>query len=492
MGGRIEEHPRGFLVSQVGTGYLSPGFSLLLRRSFFVSVSSRVILRFEQSAEQPFESTRRVVGFVKLRNLAPILTVANLESNPRSAKVGTITDAITESLERTPDTFAAKTKGILIGTANYVPRERQRYELEFNDPLLEGILDGGHNALALGLRILKCAGVDDQSINHVKLWSDFKSLWDDNLSSVEVAVKDSSNEDLDVLVPVELLVPADTESPASVEAFSSALLDICAARNNNAQLKAETQANQRGYFEALKDLLPKEIEKDIEWKTNDGGRIKAADVLALAWIPLTLLAPLPKDEDGRQVEAPVAQNVYRSKGDCVTRFERLMSSPDVTVAGPDGYRRDLRSDGVSSAFKVTAEILNLYDIIYKRLPDAYNRNDGKFGRITAVKKMNPEKSSRKKYTKFLHKEVGTAIPEGFIIPLVYGLQSLLTVNKAGIVQWKTDPREFLEEHFDAVVGDYKSAIALLDYDPQKVGKAPEAYRMAKVAYEMVLLRKGGM
>ena len=46
--------------------------------------------------------------------------------------------------------------------------------------------------------------------------------------------------------------------------------------------------------------------------------------------PLTLLR-LPKDEDGRQVEAPVAQNIYRSKGDCVTRFERLMSSPDVTV-----------------------------------------------------------------------------------------------------------------------------------------------------------------
>ena len=313
----------------------------------------------------------------------------------------------------------------MIGTGNYVPRERQRYELEFDNPMLEGILDGGHNALALGLRILKCAGVDDQSLNHVKLWSDFKTLWDDNLESMELAVKDASIEDLDVLVPVELLVPADSENPASVEAFSAALLDICAARNNNAQLKAETQANQRGYFEALKGLLPKEIEKDVEWKTNDGGRIKAADIVALAWIPLTLLAPLPKDEDGRQVEAPVAQNIYRSKGDCVTRFERLMSSPDVSVA-ECGYRRDLKSDAVRSAFKITADLLDLYDIVYKRLPDAYNRNDGKFGRITAVKKMNPEKSLRKKYAKFSHKEVSTAIPEGFIIPLVYGLRSLMT------------------------------------------------------------------
>jgi hypothetical protein len=65
------------------------------------------------------------------------------------------------------------------------------------------------------------------------------------------------------------------------------------------------------------------------------------------------------------------------------------------------------------------------------------------------------------------------------------------VNDAWEVDWRTEPREFLEDNFETVVGDYKSAIALLEYDPQKVGKAPEAYRMAKSAYEMVLLRKGG-
>lgn len=454
-----------------------------------MSNSAQVVLKFEQVAEQPFESTRRIVGFVKLRHLAPLLTAADLESNPRSSKVGPITEAITESLERTPDTFAAKTKGILIGTANYRSRERQRYELEFKDPLVEGILDGGHNALALGMRILKCAGVDDQSMNRVRLWQDFKNLWDRHLSEIDLAVRDVEIEDLDVLIPVELLVPADSDNPATVEAFTAALLDICAARNNNAQLRAETQANQRGYFEALKDLLPAKIADDIEWKTNDGGRIKAADVLALSWIPLSLLS-LPKDEDGRQVEAPVAQNIYRSKGDCVTRFERLMSSPTVTVPGPDGYRRDLTSAAVRSAFRITADLLGLYDVIYERLPSAYNSNDGKFGRITAVKKMNADGSSRKKYSKFTHAEVETAIPDGFVIPLVYGLQSLMVVNKSGEVEWKTDPKVFLDTKFDTVVGDFKSAIALLEYDPQKVGKSPEAYRMAQVAYEMVLLRAG--
>ncbi|MGW6035041.1 hypothetical protein ACWFOS_15395 [Gordonia terrae] len=451
--------------------------------------TSSVVLKFEQAAEQPFESTCRIVGFVKLRHLAPLLTAADLESNPRSSKVGSITEAITESLDRTPDTFAAKTKGILVGTGNYRPRERQRYELEFANPLLEGILDGGHNALALGLRILSHAGVDDQLVGRVRLWSDFKKLWDANLKRVEAAVKDADDQALDVLVPVELLVPSDPEDAATVERFSAALLDVCAARNNNAQLRAETRANQQGYFEALKELLPPTIADDVEWKTNDGGRIKAADVIALSWIPLSKL-DLPKDEDGRQVEAPVAQNIYRSKGDCVTRFERLMSSSDVTIPGPDGYRRDLKSSAVRSAFQVTADLLDLYDVIYRRLPDAYNSNDGKFGRITAVKKMNPDGSSRKKYAKFSHKQVATAIPDGFVIPLVVGLKSLMDVSDSGEVRWKTDPLKFLDDHFDTVVGDFKSAIALLEYDPQKVGKAPEAYRMAEVAYEMVLLRKG--
>lgn len=449
--------------------------------------SSTCTLKFDQAAEQPFGATRRVVGFVRLRHLAPLLTAVDLQSNPRSSKVGQITDSIAESLDVTPETFPAKTKGLLIGTGSYRPRERHRYELVFANQLLEGILDGGHNALALGLRILRCAGVDDQSIKRVKLWPDFKELWEQHSVEINEAVKDLEDCDLDVLVPVELLVPNDPDDPAGVEAFESALLDICAARNNNSQLKAETKANQLGYFEALKELLPTSVTESIEWKTNDGGRIKAADIVALAWIPLALI-DLPADEDGRRVEAPVPQNIYRSKGDCVDRFERLMSSPDVTSTGPDGYRRQLKSTSVTSAFKITADLLELYDDIYRRLPDAYNRNDGKFGRIIAVKKMNPEGSKRRKLTKFGHEPVSTAIPDGFVVPLVVGLRALMRVDSSGEIVWKQDPRTFLTKHFDAVVGDYKSTVSLLDYDPQKVGKSPDAYRMAEQAYEVVLLR----
>lgn len=450
-----------------------------------MSTDPPMMLKFEQSSEQFTGSIKRVVGFVRVRHLAGLITSVDLESNPRSSKTGAITEAILESLDRTPETFPSKTKGILVGCSSYRARDRQRYELTFTEPILEGILDGGHNALGIGLHILKAAGVPEKVTSRIKLWTDFKDVWTEHLDVIEKAVTASELTELDILVPVELLVPTDPDDTAVVDDFTASLLDICAARNNNAQLRAETKANQSGYFETLKEVLPAGIADAVEWKTNDGGRIKAADIVALSWIPMSLL-DLPDDEDGRPVEAPVPQNIYRSKGDCVTRFERLMSSPDVTAAEDGQYRRTLKSPQVRSAFEITAKLVELYDHIYARFPDAYNANDGKFMRITAVKKMN--NSDRKKYTKYLHKQVATAIPEGFVVPLVFGLQALLEVDATGCVRWRTDPDAFLKANLTSIVGDHKSAVALLDYDPQKVGKAPEAYRMARIAYEMELLR----
>lgn len=448
-----------------------------------------IILKFDQASEQIINMICRIVGFIKLRNLVPLLNAVELESNPRSAKVGPITDAISDSLDTTPSSFAAKTKGILVGTSNYKSLERRRYQLTFENLMLEGILDGGHNALALGIRILRIVGVKDKDIRRIRRWSDFKTVWNGNYNVIERTITKSLNEDLDILIPVELLVPTNPDDISCVEDFSAALLDICAARNNNAQLKAETKANQKGYFEVFKKYLPTEISEKVEWKTNDGGNIKVADLIALSWVPMALI-DFPIGEDGRRTDAPVSQNIYRSKGDCITHFEKLMSSPSITKASADGYRRELNSEAVESAIRITIDILRLYDEIYRRLPESYNMNNGNFSRITAVKKMNSGNSTHQKYTKFTSMPVGLSIPDGFIIPLVVGLRSLMHLGVNGAVEWRTDPIDFLNNHFNTVVKDYKVAISLLDYDPQKVGKSPESYRMAEVAYEMVLLRSG--
>ena len=198
-----------------------------------------------KGGRQPTGSRKRIVGFVKLRHLVPLISAVDLEANPRSSKTGPVTDAVLESLEKTPDTFPSKTKGILIGCSDFRALERQRYGLNFIDLGSEGILDGGHNALAIGAHILKTAGVEKPNPARIGLWADFKELWNAHADDVHAVLADLDQDALDILVPVELLVPIAPDDDAAVADFSASLLDICAARNNNAQLRADQGKPER-------------------------------------------------------------------------------------------------------------------------------------------------------------------------------------------------------------------------------------------------------
>ncbi len=254
---------------------------------------NHIVVRFDQGqvAEQVEGPVRRIVGFVRARNMLAIFDAADLEANPRSAKSGPVTEAIIESIVETPATFPFKTKGVLVGAANYEKLERNRYELAFENTHIEGILDGGHNMLAIGTHILRLA------LNNPKLklarWPDFKDAWEKNRDLVKSlrdnTLENSGEGSLDFLIPLEILVPSDKEDPDIMDEFSSSLLDICAARNNNAELRLETKANQKGFYEEFQRFLPPSIASRVEWKTNDGGDIKVRDLITLAWIPLSLL-----------------------------------------------------------------------------------------------------------------------------------------------------------------------------------------------------------
>src|SRR3546814_430492 len=185
--------------------------------------------------------------------MLPLFDAVALEANPRSAKAGLVTEAISESIAETPDTFPFKTKGVLVGASDYDGLDRKRYELRFENPHVEGILDGGHNMLAIGTHILALATGDEKLPRRIKRWPDFKDAWEENRPLVN-ALRKAGPEDadetgpLDFLIPLEILVPSDVEDEEVVREFKSSLLDICAARNNNVELRLETKANQKGYY----------------------------------------------------------------------------------------------------------------------------------------------------------------------------------------------------------------------------------------------------
>ena len=228
------------------------------------------------------------------------------------------------------------------------------------------------------------------------------------------------------------------------------------------------------------------LSKRIEWKPNDGGDIKAQDLISLAWIPLNLITPV-KDASGREVEQVLAQNIYRGKGSCLKQFEKLMSSAEVTNETSVDYKRELKNQEVLSAFKIATDLPDLYDYIYKVFPDLYNAAGGIYGRIVAVKKLNEKRKDKK--TPFTGIEIETVSPEGFIVPLVYGLQALMEkreTNGRSQIVWSQPPRVFLENNLKKIVAHYAGIFSMCDYDPQKIGKNPQSYAQALAGFKMAI------
>lgn len=467
------------------------------------------IIRFSDAAIQPDHvadddprAVRRVIGTVEMKHLLPLYYESALGPDPRSARVNRVTDDILRSLEATPELFAYKSKGILLGTANYEILQRNRFRVAFEQPQEEGILDGGHNMLANGLFMLRGI-MEDRVWKRLKSWDDLMEIWPDYKRELE-----RKKDEFDILVPVELLIPAKDDQE-TVDAFRSALIDICSARNNNAQLPTEAAANMKGFYEAIKLEIPPDLAARVEWKPNtweaeDEKRpVKVRDLIALAWIPLNLLS----QKGALPVDIKVSpQNIYRNKGECSKLFDILMADQTITKKG-EAARHYLIHEGVKSAFQVAGDLPELYDLIYEVFPDAYNEDNKRFRRNPIVKLYDPEARkaaiAAKKdisgfiavqpVTPFMRRPVRAkgslkpcSYPEGLIVPLVYGLQGLMEVVD-GKVRWAVeDPARFVRQALPKIARAYQLVLEFAHWDPQKIAKAPESHEFAVQQFRAVL------
>ncbi len=454
-----------------------------------------IILKLDFSAVQTVGEITKIVGLIHARYLVPVIDRMDLRANPRSSKTSAVTAAIESSIETDPDVFPFKTKGLLLAASQYEHLDRGRIRITPQNPAIEGILDGGHNTLAIGLYILKRAMAykDIPFPRGSKTWDQFKRLWQDNHDAVDdylAWLHDTPDaNDLSFYLPVELLLPRSLNDPHSVESFKNDLAEICAARNNNVQLPVSAKANQLGFFDPLRSLMESrvpELASRIEWKPNEEGDVKVQDLIALAWIPLSLVPPV-SDGNGRTIEPIAPQSIYSGKGNCLKQFERFMSSPEVTAENSADYRRELINNTVLSAFRIAADLPELYDYIFEKFPELYNAAGGIYGRITAVKKLNEKRSVRK--TPFFGREIRTLSPEGFVVPLVYGLKALMTVREtegAPEIVWAQSPMEFMKKNLQDITANYTGLFDMCDYDPQKIGKNPQSYQQVLSGFKMAI------
>jgi hypothetical protein len=181
------------------------------------------------------------------------------------------------------------------------------------------------------------------------------------------------------------------------------------------------------------------------------------------------------------------QNIYRNKGECARLFDQLMSHDEVSEPTEGEYTRQLKNEQVRSALRLAAEFPALYDKIYREFPTAYNNDgEGKFGRIKIVKMARDMRTAPTSH--FTAEEVDYSYPDGLIMPIVYGLKTLIKVDGRGCVAWRMNPAKFIEKHLVAIVKRYKVILDAFNFDPQKVGKNEGSYDLVIDAFETELMR----
>lgn len=449
---------------------------------------TQVIVRFVQACETEVSVSKligRVTGLINAENFTKLMSVMDIDSNPRKPKESSVTRDICDTLSSNPELFHLMSKGILVSASNCQTLERNRFKIDFEHTgyALPGILDGGHNSFAIAKFILSQTNAE---VKNAKDWESLLPIWFENADAVHHLFSDPdkvTSLGLNFLIPIEVIFPRSISNDEVLNYWGESHRDITHARNNNAQLTDSTKDHHQGFYEYLKNTLPEALRSRVEWKTNDGGVIKAADIVSLALIPLSTLS---KDITGVDINLT---KIYNSKQYCVEVFRQILEKDGNGHWKGQSY--SLTNPLIMSALDLVPDIVEAYDFIYKNFPDAYNKADGSFGRISGVRIYDPKKISDQKYakkpfyTKYTLQECDYSYADGFIIPLVVGLKELIIVDSAQEkLYWKHEPKVFVYQCFSRILGMYSALIRATNWDPQKIGKDKGSYEIVAGAIQI--------
>lgn len=412
------------------------------------------------------------LDFIKLMHRA------DSRVNPRKAKINPIVKAIEETLEYSPELYFFSSKGILLSTLYFDLLERNRIRLSFSDDEMEGIMDGGHNAFAIGKFIAKkLLNVD------LKSWDDCIRFYRNEVNYINLKNTFALKSDLfRFSIPVEIISPTDKDE-ASIEFYSNHLLEICSARNANVSLSESTKSNKEGLYEDLKTCLKGAYKENVAWKSGEPGIIKCEDIVALACLPLIKLSECDYFKGNNNIGTLNRISLYSQKSACVKFYRNLMKDSQVSEQQFGKY--DLTDKAIKSGFELVDDIIKFFDKLYYYFPQIYNFNAGSFGRIKGVsQKENETGGYLSKYTgpfNTFGKKSTYNYAYGFFYPIICSVVSLMEF-KDGTLEWVVNPLsiDFELEKTKSAFAIYTDAIKEMQYDPQKVGKSSFSYRLADI------------
>ena len=346
--------------------------------------------------------------------------------NPRDPKLSSgVAKKIADTLKDDPDSFFFRNRGItiIVDRAEFDNKDNV-LNIELSDRTKNGLLDGGHT-----FRVIR---------------SFVENLSEDELSDFNAYVK------IEIIEGIK-----DLES----------VVNIVEARNTSTQVKQQGLEELKGHYEDIHNILDnKPYGNRIaykEFELLEDGSPKDIDIKDI----LSYLVCFDVESFGNE-KHPI--KAYSTRSSVVEHFR-------------------MNDKKMSKYIPLIPEILELRDIIYLELPDAYNEKGGKFGKLTGVTEVSNRPRMEKIKLPFIEKESRYRIPSGFIYPVLAAFRNIVEI-KNDKCSWKIDPIRFFRElssNLAEIVGDQ----ALEFRNPNKLGKDNATWKMCYQAVELETLRR---
>jgi hypothetical protein len=327
--------------------------------------------------------------------------------NPRDPKINSgVALKIQSTLKDNPEAFLFKNRGITLMVEKVDFNNKQNeIKIEMADEDKNGLLDGGHT-----FKVIR---------NYL-----------DGLSSEDIS-------EINAYVRIEIL-----EGIKNVEEA----IGIVESRNTSTQVKEQSIEELKKNYEEIKSVLREQSYSENiaykEYELLEDGSKKNIDIKDI----LSYLVCFDTESFGSE-KHPI--KAYSTKASIVDHFK-------------DNQER------MKKYIPLLPVILELRDVIYLELPEAYNHAGGKFGGLTGVSEVSNKKRMHKEKMPFTGKESTYRIPSSFIYPVLASFRNLVKIENDKC-SWKTNPIKFfgeLKEELAVRLGDQAKELR----NPNKLGK----------------------
>ena len=372
------------------------------------------------------QGTKTYIAVVNVKDL-PISLDDWREINVRHANLNSgVAKKIEGTLKDYPSSFFFRNRGItvIVEKASF-DNTNNAVEIEMVDRQRNGLLDGGHT---------------------------FKTI----MKFIE-DLSEEEKSDINAYVKIEIL-----------EGFNEKedIVGIIEARNTSTQVKEQGLQELRKQFEEIKKVLAnKNYAEQIAYKEYEllaDGSKKTLDIKdILSYLICFDAEKFDKDQHPTKAYSTKAEVVKHCTGENHERILKYVS--------------------------LLPKILELRDIIYLELPEAYNSSGGKFGALTGVTEITNKKRMKKIAMPFTEEKSRYRIPSGFIYPVLAAFRNLVEVSNEKCT-WKSDPIKLFEDLkvdlSKRIVGAAKDT-----KNPNMLGKNPASWQSCYDVVRMEVLER---